>query len=100
MASSEINIETIFLILRAHLRMIMGIFLAAVLIALAITYQTPKMYLATTSMNFDFTATNPVDDRAVYALAQESYITTQSEIIESLNVAQQVVASLTDYETD
>lgn len=99
MATSEINIENILLILHARMHMILGVFLVAILIAMAITHQTPKMYRATTSINFDFMATNPVDDRGGgYASAQESYITTQIEILESRNVAQQVVDGLSDYE--
>ena len=98
MTSSEVNIENIFLILRKRVWLILGIFTATVLIAEIITYQTPKMYSSTASLNFDFKSSNPLDDRGGAVLTQNSYITTQVGILQSLNVAQKVVDGLTDYE--
>lgn len=97
MASNEINFEKIFMILRIRMWWVVGIFAGSVLIAGLVTFQTPKMYMATTSLNFDFSGNNPLDSRGSI-LAEESYLTTQVGIIQSLNVAQQIVDSLTDYE--
>ena len=93
---NEISIEKVFLALRAHSKLIISIFITAVVIAGIITYLSPKMYLATTSLNFEFSA-NPVDTRG-NVLSQKTYIDTQIDIIESQSVAQEVVNSLTEYE--
>jgi len=100
MAANELSIEKIFLILQRRMRLIIGIFSATVLIAAIITYQTPKMYRATTSLNFEFSAANPAVDDGGRSMYQASYLTTQIGIMKSLNVAQQVVDSLNDYEKD
>ncbi len=98
MATNEINIERFFLILKMHMRLILGVLAATLLITAAVTYQMPKMYMSTASLNFDFSANNPVDDRGRSVLSEDSYLTTQVGILESLNVAQEVVDSLSDYE--
>ena len=98
MTSNEINIENIFLILRMHARLIAAVFTLVVLIAAIITYQTPKMYSATTSLNFEFSSNNPLEDQESKVSLQDSYITTQTGILSSVNVAQRVVDGLTDYE--
>lgn len=98
MASNDINFEKLFLILRINAWWVLGILIGAILLAAFITYQTPKMYMATTSLNFDFSGNNPLDSRGRSTLAADSYMTTQVGILQSLNVAQQVVDSLTDYE--
>ena len=100
MNSNELTIEKLFLILRARIRLISGIFLSMVLIAAIITYQTPKMYAASASLHFEFSAMNPLDERGGSVLAQGSYINTQISILESLHVAQAVVDSLSDYERE
>ena len=96
MTHNEINIEKVFLIFRAHYRLIVSIFITAIVIAGIITYLSPKMYLATTTLNFEFSA-SPVESRS-NVLSQRSYIDTQIDIIESQSVAQGVVDSLTEYE--
>jgi uncharacterized protein involved in exopolysaccharide biosynthesis len=98
MTSSEISVENIFLILRKRVWLILGVFTATVLLAEIITYQIPRMYSASASLNFDFRPTNPLDDRGGAILTQDSYVTTQIGILKSLNVAQKVVEGLTDYE--
>ena len=99
MASNEISIEKFVLILRTHAKLVSSIFIAALTVAGIITYLMPKMYTATVSLNFEFSA-NPVDSRGSYAYAEDSYITTQVGIIQSQHVAQQVEHSLTDYERE
>ncbi|HEB87783.1 MAG TPA: hypothetical protein ENI68_12335 [Gammaproteobacteria bacterium] len=98
MTSNEMDLEKIFLILRMHVRLIAAVFLLGVLMAVIVTYQMPKMYRATTSLNFEFNSTNPLDDRESRVLAQDSYITTQVSILKSLSVAQRIVDGLSDYE--
>lgn len=100
MTSNEINIESIFLILRMHARLIIGVFTLAVLIAVTVTYQTPKMYRATTSLNFEFNSNNPLEDQESKISLQDTYITTQTGILSSVNVAQYIVDGLTDYEKE
>ena len=99
MTSSDLTIENIFLILRMHARLIGVVFALGVLLAATVTYQMPKIYLATTSLNFEFNSNNPLDDRDSGMLAQDSYIVTQVGILNSLNVAQYIVSDLSDYET-
>ena len=98
MATNELTIEKFFLILRTRARLIAGILTAAVIVAGIITYLTPKMYTATTSLNFTFRS-NPMDSRG-NELAEQTYVTTQIGIIESQQVAQRVVDSLTDYQRE
>jgi uncharacterized protein involved in exopolysaccharide biosynthesis len=98
MTSNEINIETIFLILRMHARLIGTVFALAVLVAVIVNNQMPKMYRATASLNFEFSSNNPMEDRESRILSQSSYIVTQIGILSSLNVAQHVVDSLSDHE--
>jgi len=100
MPSNEMNIERYILILRTHARLILVIFSAAILIAATITYQTPKMYTATASLNFDFSGANPADGSKRDVYARDAYIVTQKGIIESQRVAQEVELSLTDYERE
>lgn len=100
MAANEIDIEKIFLIIRLRARLIGSILLASILLAAIITYQMPKIYQATASLNFDFSGSNPVDDRGRSILSEDSYLTTQVGILESLNVAQQVVNGLSDYQKE
>jgi len=99
MASNEMNLLQYLDILRANARFIIGILVVAVGIAGIITYLTPKMYTATTSLNFEFKGDNPfADARGGSAWTGNTYIATQVNIIESLNVAQKVVDSLTQNE--
>ena len=98
MTSSDLTIENIFLILRMHARLIGVVFSLGVFLAVTLTYQTPKMYLATTTLNFEFNSSDPLDDRESGMLARNGYITTQVGILNSLNVAQHIVENLSDYE--
>lgn len=100
MTSNEISLEKIVLILRQRIWWVVGGFFAGVLLAVLVTIQMPKMYMGTTSLNFDFSGNNPMDSRGRTVLLEDSYLTTQVSILQSLNVAQQVVDSLSDYERD
>ena len=99
MASNEMNLQQYLEILRARARQVIGIFVVAVAIAGIITYLTPKMYMATTSLNFQFKGDNPfADARGGSVWTGNTYIATQVDIIKSLNVAQKVLERLTQNE--
>jgi len=98
MTSNDLTLENIFLILRMHVRLIGVLFVLGILVAIIVTSQMPKMYRATTSLNFEFNSTNPLDDRDSGMLAQNSYIATQVGILSSRTVAQRIVEGLSDYE--
>ena len=99
MASNEMNLQQYLAILRARSRLIIGIFVATVAVAGIVTFITPKMYTAFTSVNFEFKGENPFADvRGASAWTGNTYIATQMDIIRSTNVAQKVVDRLTQNE--
>lgn len=97
MQYKELNLAQFFLILRAHLRLILILFFGAVTIAGVITILLPKMYTSSTSLNFDFKGGNPLSDNTSES-REGTYLVTQVNIITSQNVAQKVVNSLSDFE--
>jgi len=99
MTSAEISIERFFVILRTRMRLVLGVFAAAIVIASVLTYLTPDLYTATSSLNFDFKSANPLDIQG-RVLESEDYLYTQMEIINSQNVAKRVEDSLTEYERE
>jgi uncharacterized protein involved in exopolysaccharide biosynthesis len=96
MTPHELTIEKFFLILRTRMHLIAGILAAAVAVAAIFTYLAPTMYTALTSLNFTFSA-NPMDSDT-RELAENTYVATQVGIIQSQQVAQRVVDSLTEYQ--
>ena len=101
MATNEASLEQYLNMLRANARLIVGIIAVAIVIAGIITYLTPKMYTATTVLNFEFKGTNPfADGGGKSSLAESTYITTQIGIITSLNVAEEVENKLTEFEQE
>lgn len=99
MSRYEMSLEKYFLILRTHARQISVIFVSAVAIAGVITYFTPEMYSASTSIHFDFKAANPMDNQG-NLLEEDAYLYTQIDIIKSQNVSEKVDESLTTYEKE
>ncbi|HED12117.1 MAG TPA: hypothetical protein ENI62_00395 [Gammaproteobacteria bacterium] len=97
MTQNEMSLEKYFLVIRDRSRLIAIIFASCVALAGFVTYVTPKMYTASILLNFDFTGTNPVDNKG-RALTQATYITTQVGILKSKNVGQRVEDSLSEYE--
>ncbi len=97
--SGELSLEKYILLLRGQARMIAMVFAAGIVLAAIITYQTPKMYTATSVINFDFKTANPVDSSG-RTLAEDTYLFTQIDIIKSQNVAQRVENSLSEYEKE
>ena len=99
MTSNEMNLQQYVDILRAHAKLVIRIFIVAVAIAGIITFFTPKMYMAYTSLNFEFKGENPFAEvRGAAAWTGDSYIATQLDVIRSTNVAQKVVDNLTQNE--
>ena len=95
MASNEMSLQQYIEIFRARVQVIIIIFVVAVAIAGIVTYVTPKMYMATTSLNFEIKGDNPFAEAlGVSVLSGNTYVATQIDIIKSLNVAQKVVDSL------
>ncbi|VAW80831.1 Signal transduction histidine kinase CheA [hydrothermal vent metagenome] len=99
MTSNEISIERFFLILRTHAWLVLGFFVAGVVLASVVTWLTPAMYTATSSLNFDFKNANPIDSQG-RTLESDNYLYTQMDVIQSLNVAKKVEKNLTDYERE
>jgi len=99
MSSNEVTLEKLLLILHKHIRLIGGMFVAGILIAGITTYLTPKMYSATTLVNFEFKSANPIDING-RSLDADTYIFTQIDIINSKTVAQKVEDGLTEYEKE
>ncbi|HEC27204.1 MAG TPA: hypothetical protein ENI67_07335 [Gammaproteobacteria bacterium] len=99
MTSNEVSIERFFLILRTRKWLVLGFFVAGVVLASVVTWLTPDMYTATTSLNFDFKSANPIDSQG-RTLESDDYLYTQMDVIQSLNVAKKVEASLSDYERE
>lgn len=95
--STEISLERYFLLLKARARQIIQILFLSIGIAGVVTYMTPRMYTATTTLNFEFTSANPLDGQG-RTLGEDAYLYTQIDIIKSQNVAQKVENGLTEYE--
>lgn len=79
----------VLLILKAHYRIALAIFLVVSAIGIAVTLLAPKQYVATTDIVFDVKSTDPVIGQLLPVLP--GYIATQIEIINSERVAQRVV---------
>ena len=99
MSASEVSINKYFLILSRHFLLIGGILVAALAIAWVVTYLTPKIYEASTSIHFDLKSANPMDNRGG-TLKTEAYFSTQMDIIKSQNVSRKVEDSLSKYEQE
>lgn len=99
MTPNELNLQQYMEILRARARFIVGVFVVAIAITGVITYLTPKMYTASTTLNFEFKGGNPFANTGGASVwSENTYIATQMDIIKSLNVAQKVEDSLTQKE--
>jgi len=96
MTTNELTIEKLFLILRMRARLVSIVLAAAIAVAGVVTYLSPNMYTASTSLNFTFSA-NPID-ADTRELAEATYVATQIGIIRSQQVAQRLVDSLTEYQ--
>ncbi len=95
----EMSIERFILVLRTHIKLVVGVFVLSVSAAVLITLITPEIYIASTSLNFDIKSANPLDSRG-RSLESDAYLTTQIDIIKSQNVAQKVQSDLSEYEFD
>lgn len=99
MTRNEVSLERLVFALRARVQLILSFVAAGLILAGIITYATPKMYTSTSSLNFDFRG-NPLANQTTNMLSENTYISTQIGIIESLHVAQVVEAELSEYERE
>jgi len=83
------SLQQVLLILKAHYRVAIILFLVVTATGIAITMMAPKQYVATTDIVFDVKSTDPVIGQLLPVLP--GYIATQIEIINSERVAQRVV---------
>ncbi len=96
----DLNIQQYLHLFRARIALIVGALILSVITALVITILLPDTYKATATLNFDLSASDPVSARQSAVAGNTGYIATQIGIITSLNVAQRVVDSLSDEDTD
>ncbi len=82
----------VLLILRAHYRVALVVFVLAMSAGIAISFTLPKRYTTGTSLVFDIKATDPVAGSMLPITA--GYLATQIDIIRSDRVGQQVVSLL------
>lgn len=89
-----LTLPSLFAILLARRSIILGISLAAILLAGAVLTLKPKFYLATTDLIVDSRGWDPISGQLQPARLTASYLTTQADIIRSRTVAQRVIDSL------
>lgn len=85
------NVQQFFLILWAHRWVVLGAPLLTALVATGVSLLLPKTYTATTSLVLEAKGVDPVTGQSVAAQLMPSYIATQTDIIQSRNVAGKVV---------
>ena len=86
------NFIQFLLILKARYRVMLIVLIATVSVAVVINWVLPKSYTAVTTLVVDFKGTDPVSGQPAQVVP--GYITTQTEIIKSHNVALKVVEAL------
>lgn len=91
------SLSQVLMILRARWRMVVGVFLGVLFLAIVISLVWPKQYTAVSSIVVD-AKTDPVSANAGGGGVSEqllaSYVNTQSDVIVSQRVAQRVVKTL------
>jgi succinoglycan biosynthesis transport protein ExoP len=89
------DLQQLLLILRAHMSLIVSTVLMFAGIAIALTFLTPSMYTATTSVVIDFESHEPFSASANPNVPiSPGYLSTQIDIAESHTVAVKVVQRL------
>jgi len=89
------NLDTLFRILFAHRLLILGVAAATLGLAVLVYVFTPKLYMASTDLIIDGKGQDPISGQTLPARVMAGYLTTQSEIIRSRNVANKVIDQLT-----
>ncbi|MDB5774658.1 MAG: epsF [Herbaspirillum sp.] len=88
------NLSQFFLILRAHIKIILLILGVTVAVALTVSLMLPKKYRATSSVVLNYKGVDPVSGMIVTAQAMPGYMPTQVAIVNSKNTALKVVDDL------
>jgi succinoglycan biosynthesis transport protein ExoP len=84
----------LFLVLRSRIGVILFVTLTTMIVAAYFSVTQPKRYVATASLLLNFVSDNPFDDTSLPPQLAANYMATQVAIIESRNVASQVVDEL------
>ncbi len=92
----DLNIQQYLHLFRARLALIVSTLIVSVVIALTVTMIQPETFQASTTLNFELSASDPISARQSSVARGVGYVTTQIGIITSLNVAQRVVDSLSE----
>jgi len=88
------NIFQFLLILKAQYKVILITFFITVITAVVVTFLLPKNYSATTSLLLNYKGMDPVTGVVLPAQLMPGYMATQSDIIQSRNIALKVVNQL------
>lgn len=88
------TIQQLFLILRAHLRLIGGVLAGVVVVTMLASLVLPRKYTAQTAVVVDVRGTDPIQGAAMQGAVIPGYLATQVDIIASERVARRVVALL------
>lgn len=95
------TIQQLFLILRAHVRLIGGVLAGVVVLTMLASLVLPRKYTAQTAVVVDVRGTDPIQGAAMQGAVIPGYLATQVDIIASERVARRVVALLKlDQSTD
>ncbi|MEQ1767815.1 MAG: Wzz/FepE/Etk N-terminal domain-containing protein, partial [Methylotenera sp.] len=88
------NLLQVLLILKARYKIILITFFITVLTAVVVTLLLPKNYSATTSLLLNYKGMDPVTGVMLPAQLMPGYMATQTDIIQSRNIALKVVDQL------
>lgn len=88
------NFLQVLLILKARYKIILTTFLVTVLTAVIVTLLLPKSYSATTSLLMNYKGMDPVTGVVLPSLLMPGYMATQTDIIQSTNIALKVINQL------
>lgn len=90
----NVTLNSLFAILFARRRIIIGTAIASVVLAVAVLNLKPKIYQATTDLIVDSRGWDPISGQSQPTRLNASYLTTQADIVRSRNVANRVVENL------
>ncbi|ACE83162.1 Wzz/FepE/Etk N-terminal domain-containing protein [Cellvibrio japonicus] len=88
------SLTTLLYILLARWRVIAGISLGALLLALAYILVTPRTYTSTTELLVDSKAQDPISGQLLSGRTNAAYLATQADIVRSRKVAAKVIDQL------
>lgn len=88
------NLLQVLLILKARYKVILTTFLVTVITAVIVTLFLPKNYSATTSLLLNYKGMDPVTGVVLPSQLMPGYMATQTDIIQSRNIALKVVNQL------